>query len=395
MLLSLALLLIVSLLTSSLFERLRLPRILGIMLAGAILGPTLLNWLNDPLLAYAADLRQLALVILLLRAGLSLDLSTVKSLTAPIIRLSIIPPLLEMLSITGLAMLLLKLSFAEAALLGTMLAAVSPAVIIPSMLKIMNEGYGQKRRIPQMLLATASLDNVFVMVFFAAVLAYNTGDLSIAQSFIELPLSLVTAVGLAGILATLYNGMRKFFAHSKITEAILLFSLALFCLAAESSIKLHLPYSAIVAILSLAIFIRSQRRDAEPQLFGHFNAAWSIAELLLFGLLGATIQFTAIQTVLLPAVLLISAGLCIRLITVYASLAKLKFTRRERLFSSLALMPKATIQASLAAIPLAYGIESGQMLLSITILAILISAPLGSLSIEKTYQKLLEHDAAI
>jgi len=331
MLTSLALIFLLGLLLGWIFNKLRLPSLLGMIITGIILSPYALNLLDESLLNISADLRQLALVIILTRAGLSLDIGDLKKVGRPAILMCFLPACFEILAVILIAPKIFGLSILEAAIMGSVLAAVSPAVIVPRMIKLIEEGYGKEHSIPQLILAGASVDDVFVIVMFTA--------------FTSLEL--------------------------------------------ESQLKGIVPISGLLAIMSVGIIIKQKYNILGKRLSGKYNKLWVGAEVLLFVLVGATVDLSYAFKTGVSAIIVVIGALAIRMLGVYICLIRTKITVKERIFCMLAYTPKATVQAAIGSIPLSMGLASGQQVLTVAVLSILITAPFGAICVDKSYKKLL------
>lgn len=392
MLTSIALIFLVGMVLGGLFQRLHLPSLVGMIATGIILGPYALNLLDDSILTISPDLREIALVIILFRAGLSLDTEDLKTIGLPAVLMSFVPALFEIAAIVLIAPLLFEISRVDAAVMGAVVAAVSPAVIVPSMLRIMEKGYGRQRRVPQLILAGASLDDIFVIVLFSSFLTLAMGGKLSAASFLEIPL----AIG-AGIVIGLLAGwlLVKLYQSLNLRDSvkiIMLLSVSFLLLELEQQLKGIIPLSGLLAIMSMGLAINQFYPVLAKRLSIRYNQLWVGAQILLFVLVGATVDLSYVIQAGLPVILLVTIALMIRMVGVLVSLWPSTLTAKEKLFTMLSYTPKATVQAAIGAVPLAMGLESGALILTVAVLAILMTAPLGSLAIEKTYVKLLERD---
>ena len=390
MLTSLALLFLVGILFSQILERLRLPGLLGMILTGILLGPYGLNWLSDSLMNIAAELRQLALVLILLRAGLALDLNDLKRVGRPAILLCFVPAAVEILGYILLGSRLLGLSMVECAVMGAVIAAVSPAVIVPRMLKLMEEKRGTDQSIPQMIMAGASADDVFVIVLFSSFLTLAQGGKMTAASLLPVPVSIITGVltgALIGLM--LYWFFRSVHLRDSI-KVLILMSAAFLLLEAETQLKAILPFSALLAVMAMEIAIYSRYLVLAQRLSQKFSRLWVGAEMMLFVLVGAVVNPAYLFKAGGPLMLLILMALLCRMAAVAVCLIKTPLTRKERLFCMIAYCPKATVQAAIGAVPLSLGLACGELVLSAAVMAILITAPLGALGIDLTYRRWLK-----
>lgn len=388
MLTSIAIIFLAGLLLGSLFQKMRLPSLLGFLITGILVSPYALNVLDDSILGIAPELRRLALVIILTRAGLSLDIEDLKKVGRPAILMCFVPASLEILGVVLLAPPLLKISVLEAAILGTVLAAVSPAVIVPRMIRLMEEGYGSRHKIPQLILAGASVDDVFVIVLFTAFTALAAGGNVSAASFMEIPISIVCGC-IVGVLAGL--GLTWLFRHLHMRDSVkVLIVLSISFLLLEAEEVSPIPMSGLLAIMTTGIVLKQQYEVLAVRLSKKYNSLWVGAEILLFVLVGATVNLRYVKEAGLVAILLVVGALVFRMAGVALSLVKTKLTRNERYFCMMAYTPKATVQAAIGTIPLTMGLSCGTLVLTLAVLSILITAPFGAICIDNTYRRLLE-----
>lgn len=381
----LALLFLGGLLAGRLFRRLHLPPLLGMLLLGIVLGPYAFDLLDDSLLAISADLRRIALVIILTRAGLSLDLESLKRVGRPAFLLCFLPALCEICGIVLLAPSILGLTTMEALLLGTVLAAVSPAVVVPRMVHLLDRGYGVKEGIPQMILAGASLDDIFVLGLFSICTGLMTGESVSALSLVKLPLSLLFGI-LGGVLCALI--LRKLFVFFEDTAQRVVLMLAVSFLLLFADDSLGGAFSGLLAIMTLAIVLA--RWMPTEELSAHYNHLWVGAESILFVLVGASVNITYAAQFSLPVILVIVGALIFRMAGVLLCVTKTPLSPKERAFCTLAYTPKATVQAAIGAIPLSLGLACGQTVLTAAVLGILLTAPLGAIAIDVTYPRWLK-----
>jgi NhaP-type Na+/H+ or K+/H+ antiporter len=383
MLLSLALVLSTALLFSGVFNRLKLPGLIGMMCAGMLLGPHGFNLIDASLLNISSELRQIALIVILLRAGLALDLEDLKKIGRPAFLLSFVPASFEIIAITLLGPKFLGLSIIDSALLGSIIAAVSPAVVVPRMLNLMQNEKANHKRIPQLIMAGASVDDVFVIVLFTSFLALAQGQEVNAFTFVRLPIGLVIGI-LTGIIFSILLVLffKKF--HIRDTVKFLIILSASFILVnIESYYGKIIPFSGYIAILAMGISLLEKYPIMSHRLSHKFNKAWVAAEILLFVLVGAIVDLKHLQFIGLSALILLTLGLIFRSIGVLVSITKNGFNPKEKIFSTIAYIPKATVQAAIGAIPLSVGLESGNTILAMAVLAILVTAPLGAIGMDK------------
>ena len=392
MLTSLALIFLFGLIFGALFQKLRLPPLLGMLIVGIVLGPYALNWLDDSLLSISADLRQIALIIILTRAGLNLNISDLKKVGRPAVLMCFLPACFEILGMLVLAPPLLHISYLDAAIMGAVVGAVSPAVIVPKMLRLMEESYGTEKSIPQLILAGASVDDVFVIVLFSSFTGLAKGESLSPWRFAEIPISILLGVLLGAAL-----GLALAFFFQKVlvrdsVKVLLLLSFSFLLVALEDALEGIVPISGLIAVMSLGIALQRKRDIVARRLSLKFSKLWVAAELLLFVLVGATVDLHYAYAAGLPAVILIFGVLLFRMAGVWVCLLKTKLLFKERLFCVLAYMPKATVQAAIGSVPLSMGLSCGNIVLTVAVLAILITAPLGAFLIDLTYKKLLSRD---
>lgn len=389
MLTSLALVFLLGLLLGALFNRLKLPSLLGMILTGIILSPYALGLLDDSILSISADLRRFALVIILTRAGLSLDIRDLKKVGRPAVLMCFVPALFEMLGVILIAPKLLGVTVLEAAIMGSVLAAVSPAVIVPRMIRLTEEGYGTKRSIPQLILAGASVDDVFVIVIFTALTALAAGGTVSALDFIQIPISIIVGV-LVGVATGLV--LIKYFKTFHIRDSakiLIILSVSFLLLELETRLTGVLPMSGLLAIMSMGIAMNQFYTPLAIRLSAKYNKLWVAAEVILFVLVGATVDLRFVVSAGILAAAVVVFGMLFRMIGVYISLVKTSFSKKERLFCMLAYTPKATVQAAIGGLPLAMGLACGEQVLMLAVISILLTAPFGAISMDRSYKKLL------
>lgn len=395
MLLSLALLLLIGLAMKSLMEKMGLPGIIGIFATGVLLGPSCFNLLDDHLLAISGELRQMALIIILLKAGLSLDLSDLKKVGRPAIFMSFVPASFEIIGYTLLAPMLLGISRVDAALMGAVLAAVSPAVVVPRMAKMMEEGVGTERSVPQLIMAGASCDDIFVIVLFTSFLGMSKGgDLSLV-SLINVPLSIILGTAVGGLIGYfLYRFFESAFARSRhvrnSVKVLIMLAASFLLVAVEALLKGKVAMSGLIAVVAMAVVIHEKMPEyVSSRLSEKFGKLWIGAEIFLFVLVGAAVDIHYTMEAGGAAVALILMALIFRSFGVALSLAGTHLDFKERLFCIFAYLPKATVQAAIGSVPLQAGLASGNVILSVAVLSILITAPMGALLIDRTQKTLL------
>ncbi|MDD7333414.1 MAG: cation:proton antiporter [Lachnospiraceae bacterium] len=389
MLLSIALILLTGLLLGGLFSKIKLPSLLGMIIVGIVLGPHALNLIDESILNISADLRQIALVIILTRAGLSLDISDLKRVGRPAILMCFVPACVEIIGTVLLAPLLLGISTLEAAIMGSVLAAVSPAVIVPRMIRLMEEGYGVDKSIPQLILAGASVDDVFVIVIFTAFTSLaSTGELS-PVSILQIPVSIVLGIIVGVIVGMVLVKFFRMFHMRDSVKLLIILSFSFLLIELQNQLEGIVPFSGLLAIMSLGIVIKRKYDILAKRLSGKYNKLWVAAEIFLFVLVGATVDLKYAAVAGVSAVLLVAGALVFRMIGVALCLIKTDLSRKERLFCMVAYVPKATVQAAIGAIPLTMGLSCGQIVLTVAVLSILITAPFGAICIDNLYKTLL------
>ncbi len=386
---SVAVLILCSLLLGSVFRRLHLPPLIGMLLCGILTGPYVLNLLAPDLLAISSDLRQFALIVILTRAGLSLDLSDLRRVGRPAILLCFLPACFEIAGYVLFARLFLGLSAAEGALMGAVIAAVSPAVVVPRMLRLQAEGYGTDKGIPQMITAGASCDDVFVIVLFTALLAMNrTGEFDFSILW-RVPASILTGIAVGALLGVLFSLLFRKIAVRDTVKLLLFLSVSFLLIGLETLISETVPFSGLLAVISLGVAFRFRDKARAEHLSARFGKLWVFAEMLLFVLVGAQVDLShavSFGARLLPIVFL---SLLFRMVGVFVCVLGTPLRFRERLFCAIAYLPKATVQAAIGGIALSSGLACGNLILTCAVLAILLTAPLGTLLIDVGYKRLL------
>ena len=387
MLTSLGFVLLLGLVLGPLAAKLRLPSLVGMLLAGILLGPCVLNVLSPSLLDISADLRQLALVIILTRAGLSLDVDDLRRAGRPAILMCFLPATFEVLGMVILAPRLLGVSTLDAAIMGAVVGAVSPAVIVPRMLKLMEEGYGTAKGIPQMVLAGASVDDVFVIVLFTSFTGMAQGGSFSPAALAGVPVSIVLGAAFGLLIGFVLARFFERFHMRDSVKVVILLALAFLLVALEDVIPV--PFSGLLAVLGAGLGLRRWRLVVAQRLTAKFGKLWVAAEIILFVLVGAEVDLHYAAAAGLAALATVLGVLCFRALGVLLCVAGSKLTRSERFFAVLAYLPKATVQAAIGGVPLAMGLGCGQIVLTVAVIAILVTAPLGAFAIDFSYKKLL------
>lgn len=390
MLTDIAVIFLLGIVFAKVFEKMGLAPIIGMLMAGIIISPHQLNIVSDTIINLSADLRQIALVVILTRAGLSLNFDKLKKVGRPAILLSFVPASIEMLAIIFFSQKFFNIDTIDAGIMAAVLAAVSPAIVVPRMIKLINEGYGRDKNIPEMILAGASVDDVFVIVFFSSFLALKTGGKLSAMSFLNIPISIITGIFLGIIIGKIFVFVFEKININEIYKTMIFVSLSFLMLKLQSLIEPYIAMSALIAIMAAGIVINRIDSKIAKELLGTYNRLWKVFELFLFVLVGISVDLAYIKEAGLLAVLLIIIGLIFRMIGVNISLIGTNLDKNERVFTSFAYLPKATVQAAIGPVALSMGLNSGNLILSVSVIAILLTAPLGAILTDKTYKKLLK-----
>lgn len=389
MLLSIALILIVGMSMGWICKKVKLPGLLGMLITGIVLGPYVLNLLDESILGISAELRKIALIIILTRAGLGLDLSGLKKIGRPAVLMCFVPASFEMIGMILLAPKIMGMTVLEAAIMGAVLAAVSPAVVVPRMVRLMDEGYGTEKGIPQLILAGASVDDVYVIVLFSTFTGMMQGKGASFVSFINIPLSIFLGIAIGFVIGA---GLAFYFAkvHIRDTQKVLIIlSISFMLVVAEDSLATPITFSALIAVMFIGIGLRKKRENVAERLSVKYGKLWVAAEVFLFVLVGATVNIQYLGNVGIKALVVIIGALIFRMMGVFICLIKTNLKWRERLFTMMAYTPKATVQAAIGGIPLALGFDCGNTVLTVAVLAIVLTAPLGAFAIDFSYKKLL------
>lgn len=392
MLLSLGLVLIFGLSLGWLCKILKLPSLIGMIAIGIILGPYVLDGIDSSMLLVSSDIRKIALIIILTRAGLSLDVSGLKKIGRPAFMMCFVPATFELLGMLLLGPKLLGLSILESAIMGAVLAAVSPAVVVPRMVKLIDEGYGTGSKIPQLILAGASVDDVYVIVLFSTFTGMATGNGISVIKFINIPISIILGI-VVGVIAGLF--LSKYFEKVHIRDTIkilIILSISFILVAIEDMLDTEITFASLISIMFIGITLKKHRAVVANRLSQKYNKLWVGAEVFLFVLVGATVNINYLGNVGIKAVIVIIFALVFRMIGVFVCLIGTKLNKKERLFTMMAYTPKATVQAAIGGIPLAMGLACGDIVLTVAVLAIILTAPIGAFAIDISYKKLLKKD---
>lgn len=390
MLLTIAIILLAGSLLGWLSKKIKLPALLGMLLVGILLGPYVFNIFDDSILQISAEIRKIALIIILTRAGLSLDVSGLKKIGRPAVMMCFIPASCELIGMLLLAPRLLGISLLEAAILGAVLAAVSPAVVVPRMVKLIEEGRGKDKNIPQMILAGASVDDVYVIVLFTTFVGMAQGEAVSVMRFVNIPVSIVLGIGiglLAGRLLALF--FQKVHIRDTV-KIIIMLSVSFILVSIEDALSTPITYSGLIAIMFMGVSLQKYRKEVTVRLSAKYNKLWVAAEVFLFVLVGATVNINYLGKVGVVAIILIFGALAFRMLGVFICMLRTNLNKKERFFSMMAYTPKATVQAAIGGIPLSLGLACGDVVLTVAVLAIVITAPLGAFLIDSTYKKLLK-----
>lgn len=392
MLLSVGLILLVGMSLGWLCKKLKLPSLLGMLLTGVVLGPYVLDLLDPSILNISAELRKIALIIILTRAGLGLDISRLKKIGRPAVLMCFVPASFELLGMILIAPKLMGMSLLEAAIMGSVLAAVSPAVVVPRMVKLMDEGYGTAKGIPQLILAGASVDDVYVIVLFSTFTGMAQGGKASVLSFVNIPVSIIL-----GIVIGLALGFALAFFFKKVhlrdtSKVLIILSISFLLAAAEDHLSTAITFSSLIAIMFLGVGLQKKREEVANRLSAKFSKLWVAAEVFLFVLVGTTVNIGYLGNVGVKALLVIIGALAFRMLGVFVCLLGTKLSSKERFFAMMAYTPKATVQAAIGGIPLTMGLACGETVLTVAVLAIVLTAPLGAFAIDLSYKKLLEKE---
>lgn len=398
MLTSLALIFLVGLAMAAICQRLKLPRIIGMLLTGILLGPYALNWLDESILGISSQLRQIALIIILIKAGLSLNLADLKKVGRPAVMMACVPASFEILAYVLFAPAILGVSRVEAAVMGAVLGAVSPAVVVPRMVQLMETQYGTKKSIPQMILAGASCDDIFVIVLFSTFSSMAQGGSVQVMDFVNIPISIVLGVALGAVAGYLLGGFfETAYAHKHYVrnsmKVIVVLGVAFLLMAIETWAKGIVSISGLLAVVAMACVLKLRSTTfVSKRLSEKFGKLWLAAEVLLFVLVGAAVDIRYTMNAGIVAVVMIGVALLFRAVGVMLCMVGTQLNVKERLFCIIAYLPKATVQAAIGSVPMAMGLACGQIVLSVAVLAILITAPLGAIGMDVSYQNLLEKE---
>lgn len=389
MLLSISLILILGMFMGWICQKIKLPSLLGMLITGIVLGPYVLNMLDDSILGISAELRKIALIIILTRAGLGLDLSGLKKIGRPAVLMCFVPTSFELIGMILLAPKLMGLTVLEAAIMGAVLAAVSPAVVVPRMVKLMDEGYGVNEGIPQLILAGASVDDVYVIVLFSTFVGMMQGEGASILKFVNIPISIFLGIAIGLLIGVLLAYFFKKMHIRDTSKVLIILSISFLLVVMEDKLSTPITFSALIAIMFIGIGLQKKRETVAKRLSVKYGKLWVAAEVFLFVLVGATVNIGYLGKVGVKALIVIIGALVFRMFGVFVCLLGTSLKRKERLFTMLAYTPKATVQAAIGGIPLALGFTCGDLVLTVAVLAIVLTAPLGAFAIDLSYKKLL------
>lgn len=389
MLLSISLILILGMSMGWICQKIKLPSLLGMLVTGVVLGPYVLNLLDESILGISPELRKIALIIILTRAGLGLDLSGLKKIGRPAVLMCFVPASFEILGMILFAPKLMGITLLEAAVMGAVLAAVSPAVVVPRMVKLMEEGYGVKEGIPQLILAGASVDDVYVIVLFSTFVGMMQGEGASIIRFIDIPVSIFLGIAIGLIIGVMLAYFFKKVHIRDTSKVLIILSISLLLVVIEDRLTTSITFSALIAIMFIGIGLQKKREVVAKRLSVKYGKLWVAAEVFLFVLVGATVNIGYLGKVGIKAIIVIIGALFFRMLGVFVCLLGTSLNRKERLFTMMAYTPKATVQAAIGGIPLALGLACGDIVLTVAVLAIVLTAPLGAFAIDLSYKSFL------
>lgn len=396
MLVSFGLIIIFGLIFGFFCKKLKIPALIGMLFTGIILGPNVLNLIDSKTLNISSELRQIALIVILIKAGLSLDISDLKRIGKSAILLSFLPASFEILAYFIFARIFFKIRSVDALLMGSVLAAVSPAVVVPRMVKLIEEKRGVEKSIPQMILAGASCDDIFVLVLFSSFLSMAKGEDVSLVSLVNVPISIILGIIVGAIIGYILYIIFEFFYKKgdmirNSTKLIIILAISFLLVAMENILKDKIAFSSLLAVIAMScVFKIKANYEVSSRLSEKFGKLWIFAEVLLFVLVGAEVNIFYIRKLGFTSIIMIFLALIIRSLGTLLSISTSNLNKKEKLFTVFSYMPKATVQAAIGAVPLANGLSSEEMILSMAVLGILITAPIGAIFIDNFYQKLLD-----
>lgn len=393
MLLSIGSIILVSLALTSLFQKIKIPGIIAMILTGILLGPFVLNLIDPQILNLSPDLRQIALIIILIRAGLSVDIKDLKKVGRPAILLSFIPSTIEIIIVALLSHLLFQLDLVESLILGSIVAAISPAAIVPRMIQLIQSKRGTKKAIPQMILAASSLEDIYVITLFAVFIQIYQSNQSPISVLVQLPLSIISGALMGILVGYILVYLFKVIHMRDTIKVLVLFGVSFLMVYLETILKSVFPFSGLLSVMVLGGTILKLYPDLSSRLTLKFSKIWIGAEIMLFVLVGAIMDITVLKNVGIYALILLVVAMSLRIFSAYLITINTELTIKERLFIGFSSLPKATVQAAIGSIPLALGIPGGEIMLSVAVLAILITTPIGTILIDSLAEKVLELDS--
>ena len=390
MLTSIALIFIAGIVFGGIFKKLKLPGLIGMIIAGILIGPYVFDLLDDSIFSISSYLMRIALIVILIRVGLSLDIGDLKRVGRPAVLMCFLPACFEILAVVLIAPPLLGISLREAVIMGAVLGAASPAIIVPKMMKLLEDRIGTQKSIPQLMMAGTSVDGVFVIVVFTAFIGMGQGEVIGVSEVLQIPVSIilgaVVGIGMGLLLGYCFTVIML----RETIKVILILSVSFLFLALESI--LPLPFSGLIAVIAMAVLLQRKQTETSKRLSKKFSRLWVVAEIILFVLVGATVDLNYALSAGIMTILVIFIALASRLLGVLCCVLKTDLSAKERLFCMIAYIPKATVQAAIGSIPLSIGMSCGNIILTAAILAILITAPLGAICIDIAQKRLLSRD---
>ena len=389
MLFSFALMFIFGIILGGIFSRFKLPPILGMLISGIILGPYALNLISPKILNISSELRGIALIIILTRAGLALDIDDLKKVGRPAILMCFVPAVFEILGFIIIAPRILNISILDAAIMGSVVAAVSPAVIVPRMLRLMEEEIGTKKGIPQLIMAGASVDDVFVIVLFSSFTSMAQGGNFSFSTLLKVPFSIIIGIVIGIIIGYFLEKLFTTIHMRDTVKVLIILSVSFILNDSQDFISNYIPFSGLLAIMSLNGMLYFKNKELAKRISNKFNRLWVAGEIMLFILVGAAVDIRYALMSGAIFVIIILLALVFRIVGVYISILGTPFNKKEKIFCMIAYMPKATVQAAIGSVPLAMGLSCGNIVLTAAVTAIIITAPLGAVLIDKNYKKLL------
>jgi NhaP-type Na+/H+ or K+/H+ antiporter len=390
MIFSIGLILILGFIIGWLLSKIKIPGLVGMIIVGLLIGPYCLGLIDEKILSISTELRQVALVIILTRSGLNLDIDSLKKIGRPAILMSFIPATLEIIGTTLISQLLLEITIFESILLGTVLAAVSPAVVSPRMIKLIEERFGEKHQVPKLILAGSSVDDIYVIVLFYTFLGLVGNNTFDFVSITMIPVTIILGVLLGIIVGLILSYILKKTNFKTAINILIIISSSFLMIGLENMLKDYISISSLLGIMVTGIVLLFRNKEKAKQLSDGYNNLWIFFEIILFVLVGATVDFSYAINNGLIAILILMIGLLFRTLGVLLCLIKTKLTFKERLFTILAYIPKATVQASIGGIALSLGLSCGSIILTVSVISILITAPIGAILIDNLSSKLLD-----